>query len=330
MPIPISIHDRREIHYGALMPGSNASRVFPDEGSLHAAGCFGTVLLKDPHCSEFCIRLSHYFVSSDPGWPPGETTPALFLQFALKGGLNYRLEGARVSEVLQEGEYNFFSLPSLRNINWYDIRNSYTSTLEIYFSAAGLRKAAVEFPPLASLLRQQEKGITGLLSDCPGSLTPAMLRALNEIMDCEFAGDLRRIYMKTKVSELLLMALEKISPPEQKESRIHLKPSDVKCIRESREWLMQHMEAPPTLKQLAHHAGINDFKLKKGYKQLFGITVFNDFHQERMARARKYLLETKMSVMEVAMQSGYQDASNFSRAFKAYYGFTAGKLRKHA
>jgi AraC-like DNA-binding protein len=34
--------------------------------------------------------------------------------------------------------------------------------------------------------------------------------------------------------------------------------------------------------------------------------------------------------MEVAMQAGYQDASNFSRAFKAYFGFTAGNLRKHA
>src|SRR5450631_1878192 len=121
MPIPISIHDRRKIHYGALLPGSNPDRIFPDEESLHAAGCFSTVLLKDPYCPEFCIRLSHYFVSSDPGWPPGETIPALFLQFALKGGLNYRLEGARVSEVLQEGEYNFFSLPSLRTINWYDI-----------------------------------------------------------------------------------------------------------------------------------------------------------------------------------------------------------------
>jgi AraC-like DNA-binding protein len=135
--------------------------------------------------------------------------------------------------------------------------------------------------------------------------------------------------MQSKMSMLLLLALERIiSRPVEKEGGIHLKRYDLEKIHEAREYLLLNMENPPTLKELAHKMGINDFKLKKGYKQVFGTTIFGDFNRERMDKAIECLLEKHMSIADTALVTGYQDPPNFIRAFKAYFGSTPGEMRK--
>jgi AraC family transcriptional activator of pyochelin receptor len=332
MPIPIIPQTQRAHDRSAFLSERTIPCHKQDTGGLESAGCYHTPLFIDAQDPGLRIGLGNYFVSQDPGWDPDEGgEPALWLQFVIKGKLHYRLEGVANPGSMEEGQYNMFSLPSAEKISWFDPRNSHTQTLDIYFSPRALEKAAAEFPALAGLLTMHSKGMPSLLSPWPGKVGPMMMRMINEIIQCEFADEARRIYMLAKVSELLVLALVRIGERSAEKDRyIHLKKSDIECIRESRDWLMSHMDNPPTLKQLAHHAGINDFKLKKGYKQVFGTTVFCDFHRERMTRARKFLLETPMALIEVALLSGYQDASNFSRAFKAYFGFTAGELRKHA
>ncbi|HMH21389.1 MAG TPA: AraC family transcriptional regulator [Puia sp.] len=336
MPIPVIPQPKRGAVRDASTTGMIHSHGYLPGRGLESAGCYHTPLFQDQQYPDLRIGLGNYFVQHDPGRDPREQQePAIWLQIVLKGKLYFQLEGvatgAGTGRSMEEGQYNMFCIPGAHKIGWFDMRNSHVQTLNIYFSPRTLQQAATGFPALAELLRNHEKGLVSMLSCCPGQVGPLMLRMISEIVNCGYEGELRTIYMQTKVTELLLQSMERISQrPAEKDSRIHLKKSDIESIKESRDWLMRHMENPPTLKQLAHHAGINDFKLKKGYKQVFGTTVFSDFHRERMARARKFLLETEMALMEVAMLSGYQDASNFSRAFKSYFGFTAGELRKHA
>src|SRR5258708_22279606 len=88
------------------------------------------------------------------------------------------------------------------------------------------------------------------------------------------------------------------------------------------------MENRPILKELAYKVGLNDFKLKKGCKRVFGMPIFDDFNRERMDKAMQYLLEKSMSISDTALLPGYQDPRNFIRAFKAYFGSPPGELRK--
>ena len=329
MPIHITTQKLREGCLNPLLLEASTGSAFPDTRALQSSGCFSSLLFYDSHCPDFCIRLSNYFLGADVGWHEGSTVnDFLSLQFVLHHSLNYRLEGSP-RKIMTEGEYNMIASPDVGRINWFDKANSHTSTLDIHFSVAYLQKFSHLFPELTTLLDKKERGATAQLGSSPANASPMMMRLLKGIVDCDFTGDLRKDFMQSKVSVLLLLALEQlVSRPAEKETLIHLKKYDLQKIHEAREYLLSNMENPPTLKELAHKMGMNDFKLKKGYKQVFGTTIFGDFNRERMDKAMQCLLDNDMSITDTAMLTGYQDSPNFIRAFKAYFGSTPGDMRK--
>jgi AraC-like DNA-binding protein len=329
MPIHITTQKLRESFLKPLLLEASTGSAFPDTRALQSSGCFSSLLFYDSHCPDFCIRLSNYFLGADVGWhDSGAAGTILELQFVLHHSLYYRLEdGAK--KIMMEGQYNLIASPSVAKINWFDKSNSHTSTLDIHFSPEYLQKMACDFPELTDLLEKKEKGITAQLGISPATASPMMMQIIKAIIDCPYAGDLRRSFMQSKMSMLLLLALERIiSRPVEKEGGIHLKRYELERIHEAREYLLLNMENPPTLKELAHKMGINDFKLKKGYKQVFGTTIFGDFNRERMDKAIQCLLEKNMSIADTSLLIGYQDTPNFIRAFKAYFGSTPGEMRK--
>jgi AraC-like DNA-binding protein len=128
---------------------------------------------------------------------------------------------------------------------------------------------------------------------------------------------------------LLLLALEElVCRPARQSTSITLRKYDLEKLYEAREYLLHNIENPPTLKQLAHKIGMNEFKLKKGYKQVFGTTIFGDFNKVRMEEARNHLLETDKSIADISLLAGYDDPPNFIRAFKHYFGSAPNQFRK--
>ena len=312
-----------------LLPGMLDNKAFPDIRSLQSAGSFSSLLFYDSRCPDFCIRLSNYFIGVDTGWYEHSTGESLLvLQFVLHDSLYFRLDGGS-RLCMAEGQYNFIASPSLNSVSWFDPANSHAGTLDIHFTAPLLRTLGEDFPELIGLLENMEKGHAATLSAMPITVSPAQLRTLHSIIDCPYTDDLRRMYMQSKVIILLLQSLDHlIARPDAKETDIHLSRYDLEKIHQSREYLLCNMENPPTLKELAHKMGINDFKLKKGYKQVFGTTIFGDFNKVRMEKARQYLLETRKSISDISLLAGYQDPPNFIRAFKAYYGISPNQFRK--
>lgn len=329
MPTNATAKSLRETYRSSLLLERLAGNVFPDAGALQASGCFSTLLFYDSKCPDFCIRLSDYFMEAAPDWDEGgRENPILLFQFALQGDLHYEIAGMG-KQVMPEDRYNLFTIPTLKEISWFDPSNSHTTTLDIHFSSFYLQKLTTGYPELSRLLARRRLGVCGQLGASHGSVSPDMMRALFAIIHCNYTGELKRIYMQSKVAELLLPALERIIDDAlEKRNPITLKRHDIQKLQESREYLLQNMENPPTLKELAQKMGMNDFKLKKGYKQLFGATIFEDFQRARMEKALRDLLETDKTVMEIALLSGYQDVSNFTKAFSDYFGFPPGHFQK--
>lgn len=84
------------------------------------------------------------------------------------------------------------------------------------------------------------------------------------------------------------------------------------------------MDDPPSLLALARQVGLNDFKLKRGFRQVFGTTAFGYLHDQRMERARQLLEERRFNVTEVACTVGYANPSHFAAAFKRKFGVNPG------
>ncbi|MDY0263980.1 MAG: AraC family transcriptional regulator [Sulfurospirillum cavolei] len=85
---------------------------------------------------------------------------------------------------------------------------------------------------------------------------------------------------------------------------------------------------PPSLKVLARQCALNEFKLKQGFKELFGTTVYGFVHAKRLEKAKELLEKQEISVQEAALHVGYQSLSHFSKAFKECYGIFPSELKK--
>lgn len=116
--------------------------------------------------------------------------------------------------------------------------------------------------------------------------------------------------------EEALLADEPKKPP-----RVLTRAKDRQIIRAIHDHILENLEHPlPSLQKLANNFGTNEFKLKYGFKELYGITVFRFLKRERMKKGRLLLENTTLTVKAIAQICGYSRASHFSRDFKEEYG----------
>jgi AraC-like DNA-binding protein len=99
-----------------------------------------------------------------------------------------------------------------------------------------------------------------------------------------------------------------------------LRPDDIERIHEARDILIRNLQDPPYLLDLAWQVGLNDTKLKRGFRQIFGTTVFGYLQLKRLERARSLLEERNMNVSEVAATVGYSSLSHFAKVFTQHFG----------
>jgi AraC-like DNA-binding protein len=81
-----------------------------------------------------------------------------------------------------------------------------------------------------------------------------------------------------------------------------------------------------SLAGLCKSFSLNEFKLKKGYKQLFNTTVFGHINSLRMEKARQLLQQKQMTVSEIGNFIGYKSIGSFSAEYKKRFGYAPSKL----
>lgn len=149
--------------------------------------------------------------------------------------------------------------------------------------------------------------------------TPEMQTVLQQILNCPYQNWTRGFYLESKVMELFVLWLAQVAQRDQYPG-CDLSSEDIDRVHLAREILIQHLEYPPSLIELAHRVGLNDYKLKRGFRQLYSTTVFGYLHAERMEKARILLMNRQMTVTEIAHAVGYASLPSFSLAFRRRFG----------
>jgi AraC-like DNA-binding protein len=168
------------------------------------------------------------------------------------------------------------------------------------------------------------------------SISSSMRIVLTQVLQCPYQGGTRRLYLESKALELIALSLAHALPDgESSPTRPSLRPDDIERIHAARDVLLRTLEEPPSLLALARQVGLNDFKLKRGFRQVLGTTVFGYVRDQRMARARQLLEGQRLNVTEVACAVGYANPSQFAAAFKRRFGlnpiaYRTASLRKYA
>ena len=150
-------------------------------------------------------------------------------------------------------------------------------------------------------------------------------QVINEIINCGYKDELRDLFLLSKSIELLVLQAELYS--EQSLKEFIKSDKDKRKLIEAKELLSLRIDNPPTIVELSKLIGINEYKLKKGFKELFGTTVFGYIHNCRMSLAKRLLLGTDKSAKEIAYQTGYNSPQHFSNAFKKEFGVTPNSVR---
>ncbi len=155
-------------------------------------------------------------------------------------------------------------------------------------------------------------------------IPPQLYVVLNQLFTITLSANAEKLYYHGKTLELLgLYFSEKKT---NTESCPFLNDQQtVRKIKNAKEYLLQHMEAPPGLKELAKIAGLNEYQLKVGFKEIYGNTVFGYLLDHRLDHSRMLLDSARYQVNEVAYQIGYTNPSHFIAAFKKKFGITPKK-----
>jgi AraC-like DNA-binding protein len=144
---------------------------------------------------------------------------------------------------------------------------------------------------------------------------PQINMAIKDILNYEILGNIAPMYLDAKIMEILSLF---ISTLDKKKCDLcdFYSTKDNDLFLHAKEIIEQHYLHPLSIPQLAHQVGINECKLKKGFKILFGTTIFGYLFDYRMEMACRYLSDTDKNVQEIAELIGYEHHSHFSTAFK--------------
>jgi AraC-like DNA-binding protein len=112
--------------------------------------------------------------------------------------------------------------------------------------------------------------------------------------------------------------------------RIRMSREEIEQMMRMEEVLLSNLAEPPTISQLARDAAMSPSKLKKQFKDVFGLPVYEYFQKKRMQKARELLLEGNRSIKSVGIELGFSNLSNFSMAFRKAFGELPSEMRKSA
>lgn len=224
-----------------------------------------------------------------------------------------------------DNRHNLIYVPAVKGQIQFAKEN--VRMLEINLVPAVFKKYmedADAFEQFMKLVRNQSPALLGK-HNLP--ITPAMMHLIKGILDCPKKGLFKRMYLEAKVIELLLLQLEQFSTHDCKDF-CSLKKVDIDRMHHAKEIILKQLYNPCSLIDLARQIGTNEFTLKKGFKEVFGTTVFGMVSDIRMEEAKALLISGEKNVTEISELIGYKHPAHFNTAFKKKFGITPGKFLK--
>jgi len=243
------------------------------------------------------------------------------IHFCLKGNSKF---------LFNNGSYSFDVLDN-RSILLYNPQRLLPINLEIQPKTT-LVSLLISIEKFHSLF-STESGYIPFLSDENSNkkyyddteIKPTVSLVLQEIINSNSNSSIRDLYVKGKVYELLSLHFQKEENTDGEYCPFLVDEQNVLKIKKAKEIIISRMAEPPSLQELSAEIGLNLKKLKEGFKQIYGDTVYSFLFDYKMEHSRKLLESNQFNVNEVGLQVGYSTASHFIAAFKKKFGTTPKK-----
>jgi AraC-like DNA-binding protein len=148
---------------------------------------------------------------------------------------------------------------------------------------------------------------------------PSVQKIVDEIVTESVDEPFELFFLRIKAEELVCRLLMELVKRDEKHL-YDLNTHDIQNIYKVKVQLLEHLEMPPLIKELAVCANMSPTKLKRLFRQIFGNSIFSYYQEFRMKEAARLLKEKNLSVSDVGFQMGFTNLSHFSRVFKQHIG----------
>lgn len=162
----------------------------------------------------------------------------------------------------------------------------------------------------------------------PKETTTAIKIILTQLITKQTNETLRPIFIKGKVFELLSYYFSSHTESETEHCPYIANEETVSKIKHAKQIIIEEMNNPPSLNELAKKVGLNIKKLKTDFKEFYGDPVFTFLLNYKMDLAKKLLQEQQLNVNEIAIHLGYSTSSHFIAAFKRKFKITPKQFAK--
>ena len=148
---------------------------------------------------------------------------------------------------------------------------------------------------------------------------------LNQMYQQSLNLSMYKLYLRGKIFELMSLYFSKDKEMDIEQCPFLADDNNIKKIKKAKEIIISRMIEPPTLVQLSKEVDISLKKLKQGFKQVYGTSVFSFLIDYKMQVSKRLLSSGEYNVNEVALKVGYSTATHFINAFKKKFGTTPKK-----
>ena len=155
--------------------------------------------------------------------------------------------------------------------------------------------------------------------------SPSIAVILSQIINYNLHPSIKALYVKGKIYELIALYFNRSPNADIEQCPYLADEENVKKIKRAKDIILANMAEPPTLAVLASEVGLSLKRLKEGFKQIYGDSVYSFLFDHKMDYAKRLLETGQYNVNEIGLKVGYSTASHFIAAFKKKYNTTPKK-----
>lgn len=151
---------------------------------------------------------------------------------------------------------------------------------------------------------------------------------LMQIINCPYIGTVRRLFLESKLIELIAQRLQEEEASNNRARYCGLAASDIEKAHHTAYLLTKNLQKTPDLHEVARTVGLSKSKLYPIFQKVYSTTPFDYLRRYRLKKAEELLREGGMNVTEASMEVGYSSVSHFTKAFAEQFNYLPSGCRK--
>jgi len=154
-------------------------------------------------------------------------------------------------------------------------------------------------------------------------MTPEMQYIVDSLFNIQYEGKTKMMFFRSQITALLSHFFGQLASLKTEK----IKTTEREKLNQAKDILLNNLDNPPSLNEISKEIGLNTFKLKRDFKQFFGVPVFKYLQNERLTLAHNMIRNEEATVQEAAWHVGYDSLSSFSNAFDKKFGYRPSQIK---